>query len=145
MYKGDLAICFLNEEVENWFEPFNFSLVGRFEHRRPNMELIWKNFLTIGFKGAVSLGLLDHRYVLIRFDIEENFLRSWLKGMWYILEYAMKVFKWTPTFRLNIDSSIVPIWITIQDLPIILFKKRVATTIALTRPRVAKVCVKIDL
>ncbi|KAL0356481.1 UNVERIFIED_CONTAM: hypothetical protein Sradi_4095000 [Sesamum radiatum] len=72
----------------------------------------------------------------------------------------MRVFKWSPTFILDQESSIVPVWVNFPDLPAHLFRKDALHTIAtfvgtplqiadstfnrsmLSR---ARVCIEIDL
>ncbi|KAL0283685.1 UNVERIFIED_CONTAM: hypothetical protein Sangu_2872500 [Sesamum angustifolium] len=42
----------------------------------------------------------------------------------------MRVFKWSPTFTPNHESSIVPIWVSLPELPAHLFRKDVLFAIA---------------
>ncbi|XP_027155307.1 uncharacterized protein LOC113755505 [Coffea eugenioides] len=124
------------------------------------MEGLRKDFMSVGFKGSFSLGLLDPRHVLIRFDLEDDFHRCWLRGFWTFQGFAMRVFKWSPTFSANIESSIVPVWIRLPFLPVHLFGKEPlfsiarlvgeplrldASTATLSRPSVARICVEVDL
>src|SRR2546430_15288690 len=72
----------------------------------------------------------------------------------------MRSFRWTPDFRLAVQSSIVPVWISLPNLPLFLFNKRGlfsigsllgkpltldSATADLSRPSVARVCVEVDL
>ena len=57
---------------------FKLALVGKFSHRRPNLDAIRKSFQSFGFHLEFSIGLLDQRHILIRFSMEEDFLRCWL-------------------------------------------------------------------
>lgn len=72
----------------------------------------------------------------------------------------MRVSKWTPNFRPNMDCPIIPIWITLEGLPIHFFKKEAlfpianlignplkvdAATSTRCRPSTARVCVELDL
>lgn len=72
----------------------------------------------------------------------------------------MRVFKWSPDFRSEIESSIVLVWFALPGLPIHLFHKATLFSIAnligtplmvdeptasLTRPSVARICIEIDL
>lgn len=68
--KGEPTVCFSEEEIDKLAAPFNHVLVGKFSHGRPSMELVRKAFAAIGFSGSYSLGLLDHRHVLIRFTLK---------------------------------------------------------------------------
>lgn len=72
----------------------------------------------------------------------------------------MRIFKWTPDFRVHAESSIAPIWVSFPHLPVHFFSKeslfsigstlgkpmrRDAATANLTRPSVARVCMEMDL
>ncbi|KAL0413059.1 UNVERIFIED_CONTAM: hypothetical protein Sradi_1507600 [Sesamum radiatum] len=72
----------------------------------------------------------------------------------------MRIFKWTPNFDPQIESSILPIWIRLLELPVHLFEKNVLFTLVakigkplrideptadLSRPDLARVCVELDL
>src|SRR4051812_5061445 len=72
----------------------------------------------------------------------------------------MRFFKWSPDFRLDVEFSVVPVWISLPNLPLFLFNKPAlfnigsllgkpltldAPTADLSRPSVARVCVEVDL
>ncbi|XP_071933172.1 uncharacterized protein [Coffea arabica] len=124
------------------------------------METLRKNFHTLGFKGAFSLGLIDHRHVLVHFDEEENYLRCWLKGVWSLQGFVVRIFKWTPSFSVDIELPLASIWVSLPQLPVHLFNKGPlfsiarllgeplkidASTASLNRPSVARFCVEVNL
>lgn len=124
------------------------------------MALLRKSFDTIGFGGAFSLGLLDHKHVLLNFDLEDDFQRCWLRRSWSIQGFLMKVFKWTPEFRPDTETPIAPTWIAFEGLPIHLHDRHAlfsianligkplkvdSSTLTLNRPSVARVCVELDV
>lgn len=82
------------------------------------MESLRRDFLTIGFKRPSCLGILDPRHVLIRFDIERDYHRCRLHGLWSFKGCVMRVLKWTPIFCVATESLIVPLWIQLPHLPI---------------------------
>ncbi|KAL2251518.1 UNVERIFIED_CONTAM: hypothetical protein Sindi_2274100 [Sesamum indicum] len=72
----------------------------------------------------------------------------------------MHIFKWTPTFTLSQESSIVPVWVSFPELPAHPFRKKVLFTVAsmigtplqiddatLNESNLAKIraCIKLDL
>lgn len=67
-YKGEPALFYDSDEVSRLAAPFDHVLVGKFTGVRPNMEFLRKGFQIIGYKGDVSLGLLDEHHILIRFS-----------------------------------------------------------------------------
>ena len=72
----------------------------------------------------------------------------------------MRVLKWTPDFSVEEEPSIVPVWISIPNLPVYYYEpsylysiggligkplKMDAATQSLSRPSVARICVEVDL
>ncbi|XP_071940701.1 uncharacterized protein [Coffea arabica] len=124
------------------------------------MEALRKDFAAVGFKGPASLGLLDPCHVLIRFDLEADFHRCWLRRYWSFQGFGMRVLKWSPSFFVDRESSIVPAWLHLPNLLVHLFSKGPLFSIAkliveplkldasialLSRPSVARICADIDL
>ena len=91
--QGEPAFIYSNEEYNNLAAPFDMVLVGQFSEARPNMVFLRKGFELIGFKGAVSLGMLDSKHVLIRFSLHEDFYRCWIRGSWNFKNHVMKIIK----------------------------------------------------
>ena len=50
-HRGEPAISFAQEDLDNLTLPFTFTLVGKFSKERPSMEVIWKFFSGIGSQG----------------------------------------------------------------------------------------------
>ena len=159
-HRGEPAVFFSDEDVALLSSPFKFALVGKFSHGRPSIAEIRSVFETIGLKAAFNIGLLDQKHILIRFFHEEDFQRMWLREQWYIKKFPMRVFKWSPQFRVDAESSIAPIWVSLPYLPVQFFSKHSvfsivgtfgtpmkldAATSSLSRPSLARVCVEMDL
>ncbi|KAL0407595.1 UNVERIFIED_CONTAM: hypothetical protein Sradi_1693900 [Sesamum radiatum] len=53
-----------------------------------------------------------------------------LRRIWYLNGFPMRVFKWSPTFTPDIESPIVPIWVSLPTLPAHLFRKETLFAIA---------------
>ena len=105
VYRGEPAVTFTIDEIQSLASPFRFALVGKFSKGRPSMEALRKEFLTIGYKGTFTLGLLDPRHVLIRFEHEEDYHRCWLRRFWSFQGFGMRVLKWTPSFSVDSEPS----------------------------------------
>ncbi|KAI5668250.1 hypothetical protein M9H77_18103 [Catharanthus roseus] len=114
----------------------------------------------VGSKSSFSVGWIDPCYVLIRFDLEEYYIRFRMKGLWNFQGYLLRVLKWTPNFQLFVESSILPIWVNFEDLLIYFINKATLFSIAstlgkslkidkattkFTRPTGARVCSELDL
>ncbi|CAH9072374.1 unnamed protein product [Cuscuta epithymum] len=159
-HKGVPAISFPDSDVAILAERHKNTLIGYFYRGRPSLENIRKAFEIIGFKGSFHLGVMERKHIVIRFDAEEDYFRCWNRQSWTIQGYVMRVTKWTPDFRPNVESPVVPVWISFEGLPLHLQDKRAlfdiagllgnplkidAATANLSRPSVARVCVEIDV
>lgn len=120
-FKGEPAVFFEEQELSSLAARFNLALIGKFAHGKPTTDVLYKEFQTIGLKGSFTIGWLDHRHVLLRFDFEEDYLRIWMKGSWSFRSYPMRVFKWNPDFQVTFEPSIVPVWIDLKVFQFIFF------------------------
>ncbi|CAI9089817.1 OLC1v1024457C1 [Oldenlandia corymbosa var. corymbosa] len=124
------------------------------------MEAIHAEFKKIAFIGAYTLGLMNPRHVLIRFEMEEDYKKCWIRTFWNIGGFSMRMLKWMPGFRFEEDPPVVPIWVALYDLPIefmhpeVIYSMATALgqplkvdtpTLNITRPLVARFCVEVDL
>ncbi|CAI9115249.1 OLC1v1016102C1 [Oldenlandia corymbosa var. corymbosa] len=76
----------------------------------PKMEESHKEFKKIGFNGGYTLGLMNPRHILIRFDEEDDYQRCWIRMFWNIVGFSIHILKWTPGFCFEEDPPVVPIW-----------------------------------
>ncbi|CAH9144229.1 unnamed protein product, partial [Cuscuta epithymum] len=123
-YKGLPAASFTVDDVGILADKHKRALVGYFYRDRPSMVTLRKSFDIIGFKGGYQLGLLEKKHVLIRFDLEEDYIRCWNRQKWDIFGHTMRVTKWSPDFKPNVESPVVPVWLIFEGLPIHLHDKR---------------------
>ncbi|CAH9141789.1 unnamed protein product [Cuscuta epithymum] len=159
-FKGMPSVSFLEDDVQTLADQHKHALVGYFYKGRPPLATIRRSFEIIGFKGVFHIGLIEKKHILIRFDMEEDYIRCWNRQNWDIQGNIMKVTKWSPDFKPNVDSPIVPVWLVLEGLPIHLHDKRALFEIAgligkplkldvatatLARPSQARVCVELDL
>lgn len=107
-----------------------------------------------------TFSLLSNRHLLIQFQLEANYLCLYSRMVWYFRGITMRIFKWMPYFRVDKESSIIPIWITLPRLPIQFFHcsalfpivRLIGVPMRLDKaaaklkcPSVAKIQVKIDV
>ncbi|XP_031112108.1 uncharacterized protein LOC116016084 [Ipomoea triloba] len=159
-YKGMPAVTFFDEDIQDFSKRYKFALVGKFLKGRPSMSTLKKAFDQIGFGGTFSLSLLDNRHVLFNFDKEEDYQRCWLRKAWSIQGFMMRMLKWTPDFRPDAESPVVPVWIAFEGLPAHLHDKRAlysianligpplkvdASTLSHNRLSVARICIELNV
>ncbi|KAL2246212.1 UNVERIFIED_CONTAM: hypothetical protein Sindi_2889400 [Sesamum indicum] len=109
----------------------------------------------LGFRGDFSVGAINVRHVFIKFALEKDYTKFWIKSIWFVEGFPMHVFKW-----ISQESPIVPVWIRLPELPIQFIDREALFSIArllgtplrtdvstatLVRPSVARVCVEINL
>src|SRR4051812_27952749 len=129
-YRGEPTLMIPQKMVEVLSKPYQFALVGKFSHGRPTMDRARLIFNKLGLKGNFSLGHLDHKHMLINLENEGDFTRLWLRESWMIDGFPMRMFRWTPNFRPEVESSIVPVWIQLPNLPLFMFNKHCIFPIA---------------
>ncbi|KAL0386798.1 UNVERIFIED_CONTAM: hypothetical protein Sradi_2561600 [Sesamum radiatum] len=157
---GRPTIIFSDEETQSLAADFRYALVGKFSHGIPPYSQLHRLLSTSGIKGAFTVSLINNKHALINLTNESDYSRLWMRRIWYLKGFPMRVFKWSPTFIPDQESSIVPIWVSFPDLPAHLFRKDALHTIAnfvgmplqiadstfsrsmLSR---ARVCIEIDL
>ncbi|KAG6513034.1 hypothetical protein ZIOFF_031180 [Zingiber officinale] len=86
--------------------------------------------------------------------------RIWTRGVWRIGGSILRIFKWTPHFSYEAESSVVPVWVQFPDLPVHMINKNCVFSMARivgcpikideatadgSRLFMARACVEIDL
>ncbi|WMV13664.1 hypothetical protein MTR67_007049 [Solanum verrucosum] len=95
-----------------------YTLVGKFLNAMPRMELIRKSFIAqTQHIGGVKIAHFNSRHIYIDFDNEADHISIWTKQRMFIAGQSMKLQVWTPTFKPAEETPIVPIWITLPELP----------------------------
>ncbi|KAL0307651.1 UNVERIFIED_CONTAM: hypothetical protein Sangu_3017500 [Sesamum angustifolium] len=157
---GRTTLIFSDEETQSLAAKFRFALVGKFSHGSPPYSQLHRLLVNSGIKGAFTVSLINYKHTLISLTTESDYNRLWLRRIWYLKGFPMRVFKWSPTFTPDQESSIVPVWVSFPELPAHLFHKDAIFSIAsivgtplqmadstynqskLSR---ARVCIEIDL
>ncbi|CAI9094604.1 OLC1v1030367C1 [Oldenlandia corymbosa var. corymbosa] len=117
-FNGMPELEFDDDEFEELIAPHKMSLVGKFSYGQPKMETCGDEFQKLGFKGFYFHGLLKPHHVLIRVELEEDYQRCWITSVWSISGYRMRILKWRPGFKFEKDPSMVPIWVSLHELPL---------------------------
>ncbi|KAK6803127.1 hypothetical protein RDI58_000911 [Solanum bulbocastanum] len=138
-----------------------YTLVGKFTNAMPKMEIIRKSFIAqTDLTGGVKIAHFNSRHIYIDLDNEADHISVWTKQRMYIAGHVMRLQVWTPTFKPAEETPIVPIWITLSELPWHCYYMDILTpllspvgkalyldsaTMQKTRGSVAKVRVQIDI
>ncbi|CAI9098768.1 OLC1v1035474C1 [Oldenlandia corymbosa var. corymbosa] len=159
-HKGEIAIKFPTPLVAKYSEPYQYALVGKFPHGRPTLEVIQNFFISQDLATTFTVGLMGSKHVLLNFNSEKDLLRIYSRSIWYIDSKPMRIFKWTPYFHVDRESSIVPLWFKLPKLPVHLSNKETLFDITKQfvtplridsatqngrRPNVATIQVEVDL
>ncbi|EOY34749.1 Uncharacterized protein TCM_042329 [Theobroma cacao] len=157
-YRDRPAVAFFEDEIVALAQPFKHSMVGKFS-RMPKLNDIRAAFKGISLVGVYEIRWLDYKHILIHLSNEQDLNRLWMRQAWFIANQKMRVFKWTPDFQPEKESSLVPVWISFPNLRAHLYEKSALLMIAKsvgrplfvdeatangTRPSVARVCVEYD-
>ncbi|KAL0341726.1 UNVERIFIED_CONTAM: hypothetical protein Scaly_1835200 [Sesamum calycinum] len=157
---GRTTLIFSNAETQSLADDFKFALIGKFSHGSPPYSQLHRLIAKSGIKGAFTVSLINNKHALISLSNESDYTRLWLRRIWTLNGFSMRVFKWSPTFTSDHESSIVPIWVSLPELPAHLFRKDALFAIArnigmplqiadstLNQSNLAnaRVCVEIDL
>ena len=76
-HRGEPAVVFSAAEIAAIAAPFRYTLVGKFSKGRSLLPDLRKFLSTLDLKDTASVGLLDARHVLLKFQCEADFLRVW--------------------------------------------------------------------
>ncbi|KAH0736788.1 hypothetical protein KY285_012495 [Solanum tuberosum] len=125
------------------------------------MEVIRRSFIAqTQLTGGVKIVHFNSRHIYIDLDNEADHIAVWTKQKMFIAGHLMKLHVWTPTFKPAEETPIVPIWITLPELPWHCYYMDILTpllspigkalyldsaTMQKTRGSVAKVRVQIDI
>ncbi|KAL0359939.1 UNVERIFIED_CONTAM: hypothetical protein Sradi_3678400 [Sesamum radiatum] len=152
---GRPTITFSDEETQTLSSGFRYALVGKFSQGSPPYSQMHRLLTELGLIGKFTVSMINSKHILINLTNESDFSRLWLRRIWYLKGFPMRVFKWSPTFTPMQESSIVPIWVSLPELPAHLIRKDVMFVIAniigtplqidSSKLSKARVCVEIDL
>ncbi|KAL2230957.1 UNVERIFIED_CONTAM: hypothetical protein Sindi_1690100 [Sesamum indicum] len=110
-------LVFTDMETEALAALFRLALVGKFSHEKPQYRHLHRLIAGLGVKGAFTVNMINAKHVLICLSNESNFSYLWLRRIWHIQGFPMRIFKWTPTFTPAQESSTIPIWVCFPELP----------------------------
>ncbi|GAA0162286.1 hypothetical protein LIER_39384 [Lithospermum erythrorhizon] len=135
-------------------------LVSKFFHGSPTIAIIKEFFIPLKIKGAYNISLYDAKHLIIECDLLEDYTRLWVRLIWFVKTYPMRIFKWTVDFDSTKESPLKPVWAYFPGLPIYLYEEECLLSVAnlIGKPLridslntnrvklyVASVCVELDV
>ncbi|KAL0433841.1 UNVERIFIED_CONTAM: hypothetical protein Slati_2718400 [Sesamum latifolium] len=117
------TLTFSDSETNDLAASYRFALIGKFSHGTPHYRNLHRLIANLGLKGGFTISMINNKHVLICLSNESDYSHLWLRRIWYLQGFPMRVFKWTPTFTPSQESSIVPIWVSFSELPAHLYRK----------------------
>ncbi|OIS98248.1 hypothetical protein A4A49_33444 [Nicotiana attenuata] len=159
---GKPAVFFSAEDYfSNLAQECKLTIIVKFLRGKPSMEEIRKIFVRkFHMTGTVKIAYFDPQYVYIDFSNEVDYNHIRFKEYIDIGDAPMKILKWTADFKPEEETTIVPVWILVHQLPWHLFNWRIISrmvreigvafapdleTYSKSRGNVAKVKVEVDL
>ncbi|KAH0746223.1 hypothetical protein KY285_007880 [Solanum tuberosum] len=160
--QGLHAVLYVKEEIiHDLAAACKYTLIGKFSTTMPKVDPIRNNFiLQTQLSGGVKIAHFNSRHVYIDLDIELDYNMDWTKQRMTISSKVMRIQVWTPTFKPAEETSIVPIWFSLPELPWHCYNKEFVTgllspignviyldsaSIKKTRGSQARVKVQVDL
>ncbi|KAF3674279.1 hypothetical protein FXO38_05303 [Capsicum annuum] len=109
--QGRPAIVFnLTDFKEKLAVRCRFTLIGMFTNMMPKMEIIRKQFVAqTELRGGVKLSHFNSKHLYIDLDNEYDQVTVWSKGRMHIEGQILRLQKWTPTFKPEEETPLVPI------------------------------------
>lgn len=123
VYNGMASVSFSKAEVDALSESFSLTLVGKFSVGIPKNYDVTDMLKDQSFKGRFTVSFMDKRNVVIKLFLEEDFNKLLFLENPNGAGTPFRFFKWTPKFSLGDESPIVPVWISLENLPIFLFQE----------------------
>lgn len=150
------------EEFEHSAQPFKYSLVLKFMHRRPSLDHI-KAFYRPRWGLVVQpviLAMANPRLVFVRLSNEEDFIKGFSREASKIDGVPYCVFQWSSNYVEDQEPSLVSVWIFLPGLPPNYYYESFLWNITLprrqcfrrdnctrcaTKTNGARVCIKMDI
>ncbi|GER49351.1 hypothetical protein STAS_26578 [Striga asiatica] len=110
-------VLFSPPEVSKMSEDLKYALIGKFSFGKPSNEAIRSKLTLLGFTGC-KIFFLHAIHVLIKVDDPNTSTKLWLKRKISILNFPMRIFKWSADFDFKKEPPIAPDMMTIRPAKI---------------------------
>ncbi|KAG6488351.1 hypothetical protein ZIOFF_049594 [Zingiber officinale] len=123
-------------------------------------QIVYQGFKGLGLSSPYNIRFLRAGHIFLHLTSNADMARLWTRGVWRIGGSILRIFKWTPHFSYEAESSVVPVWVQFPDLPVHMFNKNCVFSMARivgcpikideatadgSRLFMARACVEIDL
>lgn len=106
----------------NIIENLQYAIVGKFSYGWSELSEL-RDFIPkqCGISGACKIGFLRNRHILMRFDLNEDFIDIMSKSAYYITakddsSYQMYLLIYDAKFKMEEETSQAIAWISFPDL-----------------------------
>ncbi|TMX01944.1 hypothetical protein EJD97_023053 [Solanum chilense] len=129
--QGLPVVLYVKDEViKNLAVACKYTLIGKFVYTMPRVDLIRKNFiLQTQLSGGVKIAHFNSRHVYIDLDNELDYNMVWTKQRMTIAGQVMRIHAWTPSFKPDEETPLVPIWVSLPELPWHYYNKEFITSL----------------
>ncbi|KAL0920788.1 hypothetical protein M5K25_009957 [Dendrobium thyrsiflorum] len=138
----------------------SFRWLGSFRPTGHPLKLLEIFFFNLKLNGEFSVTILNAKNVLIKLVDDLDYCRVFAHRSYFINNCYMRLIKWSPSFDVDVESLVVPIWMSFPNLCPHLFSPRIlqglgsiidrplkidhATSVG-SRPSVARILVELDV
>ncbi|XP_020243296.1 uncharacterized protein LOC109821524 [Asparagus officinalis] len=158
--EGIPSFSFVHSDLPKVEELFSNALVMKFYGGRPSLETSHKEILSWGIEHQFTIGPLNSRAFLLRFQDDKDLLKVLSRRSSTLITFPYRIFRWHNLYHITEDSCMAPVWISLPGPPLQCFVPEFLEAVAngigrflcldkatatLARPSVARMCVEIDL
>ncbi|KAK1549214.1 hypothetical protein Q3G72_014050 [Acer saccharum] len=104
-------------------EDLKHALVLKFLSSRPLIDVLRVQIIkTWGFSKVPMISFMDNHHVLLHLANEKDYIHAWAREGRVVAGCQFRLFNWSANFDVNKESSIVPQWIFLLNLPLHLYR-----------------------
>lgn len=105
--------------MEKIAEDMKFSLVLKFDVRRPPIETIRLNiFRSWGFMEKLNISFMDKQHILLHLKSKIDYMHAWAREERMVAGCNLRLFNWTDDFDVEKEPMTVAQWLFLPGLPL---------------------------
>ena len=114
---GRPVLIFSSVEIARISAPYKTALIFKFYAQHLPISEIQGGLSNWGVHGGANFSVIDHRNVLINFNVVVDFMKVYTREHWLLKGQTVKVFRWSLWFRPGMESEVSSVWILLPALP----------------------------